>query len=75
MRVFFEISGLNIYIQVTVTIISFILHLLRNKKENQKEDLIELAAIYIIGLSGWFGIMSGLFGHIIYADEVATGSI
>jgi len=33
-----------------------------------------IVAVYTIGLSGWFSIMSGLFGHIVYADEVA-GSI
>ena len=27
--------------------------------------------LYTIGLAGWFSIMSGLFGHIIFADQVA----
>jgi hypothetical protein len=34
---------------------------------------VELISIYTIGLAGWFSIISGLFGHIIYADEVASG--
>jgi len=73
MRAFFEISGLNIYLQITVTVLSFLIHVLRTYKKERKESLIELAIIYTIGLSGWFGIMSGLFGHIIYANEVAAG--
>jgi hypothetical protein len=73
MRAFFEISGLNIYIQIVVTIVSILVHLLATRNKERKESLIELVAIYIIGLSGWFSISSGLFGHIIYADEVARG--
>ena len=73
MRAFFEISGLNIYIQIVVTIISIAVHLLATRKKERKESLIELVAIYTIGLAGWFSISSGLFGHILYADEVAAG--
>lgn len=72
MRAFFEISGLNLYIQIAVTIISITLTLWRNRKKEQKESAIETITIYTLGLSGWFSIMSGLFGHIIYADEVAA---
>lgn len=73
MRAFFEISGLNLYIQLAVTIISISIHLFTTRNSNRKESVIEIITIYVIGLSGWFGIMSGLFGHIIYADEVAAG--
>ncbi len=73
MRAFFEISGLNIYMQVAVTLISIGVHLLRTRKPERKETVRELVAIYTIGLAGWFGISSGVFGHIIYADEVARG--
>ena len=69
----FEISGLNLYMQLAVTIISISVHLFNTRNTNRKESVIEVMTIYVIGLSGWFGIMSGLFGHIIYADEVATG--
>jgi hypothetical protein len=34
---------------------------------------VEIIAIYTISLSGWFTIISGLFGHIIYPDQVAAG--
>ena len=71
MRAFFEISGLNVYIQIVVTIISIGVHLYRRRNIERKESLVEIITIYTFGLSGWFGIMSGLFGHIIYADEVA----
>lgn len=71
MRVFYEIPGLNAYIQLAVTLISISIHLLRQRKKKHKEATIEIIAIYTIGLYGWFGIMSGLFGHIIYANEVA----
>ena len=73
MSAFFEISGLNVYIQITVTIISIAGHLLGTRNKEQKESLLEIIAIYTIGLSGWFTIMSGLFGHILYANEVASG--
>ena len=72
MRAFFEISGLNIYIQIVVTIISITMHLFNTRSKDRKESVVEVVTIYTLGLSGWFGIMSGLFGHIIYADEVAT---
>ena len=73
MNAFFEISGLNIYIQIIVTIISIAVHLLRTRNSERKETTLELIAIYTIGLAGWFTISSGFFGHIIYADEVAAG--
>ena len=67
----FEISGFNLYLQLAVTIISISVHLLATRNTNRKESILEIITIYVIGLSGWFGIMSGLFGHIIYADDVA----
>ena len=67
MRAFFEISGLNLYMQVAVTIISISVHLFATRNKKRKESVAEIVAIYTIGLAGWFGIMSGLFGHIIYA--------
>ena len=73
MRAFFEISGLNIYIQIAVTIISVVVHLLATRNKERKETVLELITIYTIGLSGWFSISSGFFGHILYADEVAKG--
>ena len=74
MRAFFEISGLNIYLQIAVTIISIAAHLLATRnKIRRKETVLEIIAIYTIGLSGWFSITSGLFGHIFFADEVAAG--
>lgn len=73
MSAFFEISGLNIYIQIVVTIVSIAVHLLATRNKERKETVLELITIYTIGLAGWFSISSGLFGHIIYADEVAAG--
>lgn len=49
------------------------MHLLPTRKRERQESIIEIIAIYTIGLAGWFTIMSGLFGHIIYADQVAVG--
>jgi len=69
----FEIPGLNIYLQISVTVISIAVHLLSTRKTERRESIVEIIAIYTIGLAGWFGIMSGLFGHIIYADQVAVG--
>jgi len=73
MRAFFEISGLNIYIQIAVTLISIGIHLLATRNKNRTESFLELVSIYTIGLAGWFSISSGFFGHILYADEVASG--
>lgn len=73
MNAFFEISGLNIYLQIIVTIISIAVHLLSSHNKQRPVSVVEIIAIYTIGLSGWFGMISGLFGHIIYADEVAAG--
>ena len=73
MNVFFEISGLNIYLQIAVTLISISVHLIATRNKIRRESVVEIVTIYTIGLAGWFGIMSGLFGHIIYADEVAAG--
>jgi hypothetical protein len=72
MRTLFEISGFNLYLQLIVIIISISVHLYNTRNTERKESAIEIITIYVIGLSGWFGIMSGLFGHIIYADSVAT---
>ena len=73
MRAFFEISGLNIYLQIAVTLISIIIHLMATRGKKRTESIVELISIYTFGLAGWFSIMSGLFGHIIYADQVAAG--
>lgn len=73
MDAFFEISGLNIYIQIGVTIVSIAAHLFIIRNKVRRESLLEIVTIYTIGLVGWFSIMSGFFGHIIYADEVAAG--
>ena len=72
MQAFYEIPGLNVYIQIVVTIISIGVHLFNTRDRERKETFIEIITIYTIGLAGWFGIMSGLFGHIIYADQVAA---
>lgn len=72
MRQLFEISGFNLYTQIIVIILSISIHLFNTRNKERKESVIEIITIYVIGLSGWFGIMSGLFGHIIYADQVAS---
>ncbi len=71
MQPFFEISGLNVYLQIIVTVISISMHLYFTRNKNRQESIIELFMIYTIGLAGWFSIISGAFGHIIYADQVA----
>jgi len=69
----FKIPGLNVYLQIAVTIISITIHLLITRNKKLKESTVEIIAIYTFGLAGWFTIVSGLMGHIIYADEVAAG--
>lgn len=67
----FEIPGLNIYTQIIVTIISITAHR-RSLRGRTGESLIETICIFTFGLYGWFSMMSGLFGHILYADQVAA---
>ena len=71
MQSFFEISGLNVYLQIIVTLISILMYLYFTRNKNRQELIIELIMIYTIGLAGWFTIISGAFGHIIYANQVA----
>ena len=73
MAALFEVPGMNVYIQIVVTVISFSAHQFSTRNKERKESALELIAIYTIGLSGWFTIMSGLMGHLIYADQVAAG--
>ena len=72
MGAWFEISGLNIYMQIIVTVVSITAHLIVTRNRRRSESALELVTIYTIGLAGWFSIMSGVFGHIVYADQVAT---
>lgn len=72
MEALFDIPGMNVYIQIAVTIISISVHLFNTRDKERKESVVELIALYTIGLSGWFSIMSGLMGHLIYADQVAA---
>jgi len=73
MAALFEIPGMNVYLQIAVTFISFSAHWFNTRNRERKESVLELVAIYTIGLSGWFTIMSGLMGHLLYADQVASG--
>jgi hypothetical protein len=73
MRALFEISGLNVYIQIVVTTASIAVHLISTRNRGRRETVLELVTIYTIGLVGWFSISSGIFGHILYADQVAAG--
>lgn len=73
MQAFFNIPGLNVYIQIIVTIISISVLLFKSRNKVRKESTIEIMTIFTIGLAGWFTIMSGFFGHIIYANQVALG--
>jgi hypothetical protein len=72
MSALFKISGFNIYLQVFVTIVSIAVHFYRTRGKPRKETNIELITLYTIGLAGWFSINSGVLGHIVFADEVAS---
>ena len=71
MNIFFEIPGLNVYLQIFFTLLSIGIHLYATRGK-PRESLVTEITHFVIGLSGWFTIISGLFGHIIYADEVAA---
>lgn len=68
----FEIPNLNIYMQIAVTLISIMAAYRSTRRNRIQVSLIELSAINTIGLAGWFMMMNGLFGHILYADQVAA---
>ena len=72
MEKLFEISGLNIYLQIAVTFISIVLHLILTRNKKRRETVVEIVAIYTICLSGWFAMISGVLGHMIFADQVAS---
>ena len=72
MNVFFEISGLNVYIQIIMTLIMITLELSSSRRKGKNTSIIDAATTNVIGLAGWFLVTSGIFGHIIYANEVAA---
>ncbi len=72
MSAFFEIPGLNVYLQIIVTLISIFVHLLATRNKPRIKSTLEIILIYTIGLAGWFTIISGFMGHILYADQVAS---
>jgi hypothetical protein len=72
MSAWFEIPGLNIYNQLAVTVVSIAATLLATRGR-RRESVAEIVATFTIGLSGWFTMMSGLMGHLLFADEVAAG--
>ncbi len=72
MKQLFELSGFHIYLQILVIIVSITVHLYTTRNKKRKESTIELIAIYTIGLSGWFALISGVMGHMIFADQVAN---
>jgi len=48
MRNLFEITGLNVYLQIAVTIISIAVHLLSTRNKERQESTVEIIAIYTI---------------------------
>ena len=71
MNVFFEIPGLNVYMQIFFTLLSIGIHFYATRGRPRPTPVTEITH-FVIGLSGWFTFFAGLFGHIIYADEVAA---
>lgn len=71
MNALFKIPGLNVYLQILVTLISISVHQLVSRRRRRKESILKIIVIFTIGLSGWFTIMNGLFGQIVYGNEVA----
>ncbi len=63
MEAFFEVSRLNMYLHIAVTLISITAHLVAARNKQRKELVIELAALYTIGLAGWFSITNGPLGR------------
>ena len=54
MRALFEISGLNVYIQIVVTIISISVHYLSTRNRGREETVLELVTIYRLALQVGF---------------------
>lgn len=69
----YGIPGLNVYVQIIATLVTIGVHLVSTRNKTLRESTIEIVTTDTIGLAGWFTVMSGLFGHIIFADQVASG--
>lgn len=66
----FQIPGLNIYMQIVVTLAVIGLELLRTRGKPEGGRLT-LVVTLTIGMAGWFTITNALLGHIFFADTVA----
>ena len=63
----------SIYMQIAVTIISIVVHLIATRSKERRETILELITIYTIGLAGWFSISNNNFspsntGIVVYWD-------
>lgn len=70
MSYLFEIPGFNIYAQIAVTLLVIGSHLLHSRGK-PKEGLWTVITLSVVSVAGWFTITNAIFGHILYADQVA----
>jgi hypothetical protein len=66
----YNIPGFNIYLMIIVIIALIALRLVSTRGKLE-EGAITAVTMTTIGISGWFSITNGIFGHILYADRVA----
>lgn len=70
MNQLFEIPGFNIYLQIVVTLMVIGAHLLRSPGK-PREGFWTMITLSLVSVAGWFTITNAIFGHILYADQVA----
>jgi hypothetical protein len=70
MNQLFEIPGFNIYLQIAVTFLVIGGHLLHSRGKPE-EGFWTVITLSVVSVAGWFTITNAIFGHILYADQVA----
>ncbi|MGW8252113.1 MAG: DUF6790 family protein [Anaerolineales bacterium] len=70
MESLYDIPGFNIYLMVGVIIVLIVMRMISSSGKPE-EGVITMVTMTTIGISGWFSITNGIFGHILYADRVA----
>ncbi len=63
-------ANANISMQIAITLALIFSHLFATRN-NRRESVAEIVAMYVIGMAGWFTISNGLMGNLIYADRMA----
>jgi len=70
MEKLFEIPGFNIYMQIVITLMVIGANLLHGRGKI-REGLWTIITMSVVSVAGWTTITNAIFGHILFADQVA----